>query len=77
VHTFPQRCFLHVDVFSDRTFDVEVALAALKEAFRPRRVEWKLLDRRLGFPEFVGAARAAALESRTPAAPVVGPEALR
>jgi len=64
VHTFPDRHFLDVDVFSCSPFDVEVVLAALKAAFAPRRVEWKLFDRG---PEPAGR-RAAAPRARARAA---------
>ncbi len=64
VHTYPQRHFLDVDVFSCRPFDVEVVLAALKEAFAPRRVEWKLLERGLEPAEHGAAARAPAARPR-------------
>jgi S-adenosylmethionine decarboxylase len=64
VHTFPQRHFLNVDVFSSQTFDVELVLAALKETFAPRRVEWGLLDRGLEFPKTIGPARATMLQDR-------------
>jgi S-adenosylmethionine decarboxylase len=64
VHTFPQRHFLNADLFSCQTFDVELVLAALKETFAPRRVDWRLLDRGLEFPRTIGPARASMLEDR-------------
>jgi len=77
VHTFPRRHFLNVDVFSCRTFDVELALAALKETFAPRRVEWRLLDRGLEFPRAIGAARATMLQERSQVARDLGLEVSR
>lgn len=57
VHTFPQRRYLNVDVFSCEPFDVENAVRALKTAFTPRRVEWKLLDRGKEFPKSLDRSR--------------------
>jgi S-adenosylmethionine decarboxylase len=58
VHTFPTRKFVNVDVFSCNPFDVEETLAALREAFPAKRVDWKLLDRGLEFPKNIGDTRA-------------------
>jgi S-adenosylmethionine decarboxylase len=77
LHTFPRRHFLNVDVFSCQTFDVELVLAAFKEHFAPRRVEWKLLDRGLEFPKTIGPARESVLQGRAMAAHDLGLEALR
>ena len=57
VHTFPTRKFINVDVFSCNPFDVEETLAALREAFPAKRVDWKLLDRGLEFPKNIGDTR--------------------
>jgi len=77
VHTFPHRHFLNVDVFSSRSFDVELTLAALKETFAPRRVEWRLLDRGLEFPRTIGPARATMLQERSLVARDLGLEVSR
>ena len=77
VHTFPRRHFLNVDVFSCQTFDVESVLAAFKESFVPRRVEWKLLDRGLEFPKTIGVARTTVLQNRVLVAREFGLEASR
>ena len=57
VHTFPARHYLNADVFSCEPFDVEDAVRALKAAFSPRRVEWKLLDRGKEFPKSLDRSR--------------------
>jgi S-adenosylmethionine decarboxylase len=57
LHTFPGRGYVNADVFSCETFDVRDALAALREAFTPARVEWKLLDRGREFPKRIAASR--------------------
>jgi S-adenosylmethionine decarboxylase len=57
VHTFPERRFVNVDVFSCAPFNVEDAVKALKQAFVPRHVEWKLLDRGREFPKSLDRSR--------------------
>lgn len=56
-HTFPNRKFVTVDVFACADFDVEDALRELTGAFRPKRVDWKLLDRGLDYPRHLGDSR--------------------
>jgi S-adenosylmethionine decarboxylase len=77
LHAFPRRHFLNVEVFSCQAFDVELLLAAFKQHFVPRRVEWKLLDRALEFPKTVAAARARVLRCRAMATRDLGLEASR
>jgi S-adenosylmethionine decarboxylase len=77
VHTFPGRRFVNVDIFSCENFDVEDALAALREAFAPRRVEWKLLDRGREFPKQIGPTRAIVERDRRIVARGLGLEASR
>jgi S-adenosylmethionine decarboxylase len=75
VHTFPARRFVSVDIFSCENFDVEDALGALRGAFAPRRVDWKLLDRGREFPKRIGASRAIVARDRHAVARSVGLEA--
>ena len=77
VHTFPARRFVNVDIFSCEHFDVEDALAALREAFAPRRVDWKLLDRGLEFPKHIGPSRTIVERDRRLVARGLGLEASR
>jgi S-adenosylmethionine decarboxylase len=77
VHTFPQRRFVNVDIFSCEDFDVEDALAALRETFGPQRVEWKLLDRGTEFPKQIGPARAVVARERRAVIRSLGLEASR
>jgi S-adenosylmethionine decarboxylase len=58
IHAFPSRRHVNVDIFSCAPFDVETALAELRQRFRPRRVEWKLLDRGREFPKHIAGSRA-------------------
>jgi S-adenosylmethionine decarboxylase len=77
VHTFPSRRFVNVDIFSCENFDVEDALSALREAFAPRRVDWKLLDRGREFPKQIAPTRAILERDRRHAARSLGLEASR
>jgi S-adenosylmethionine decarboxylase len=64
VHTFPSRKFMNADIFSCNPFEVEDALAVLRETFTPRRVDWKLLDRGLEFPKSIPGTRALLAQDR-------------
>lgn len=77
VHTFPARKYVNVDIFSCEDFDVEDALLALRQAFAPRRVEWKLLDRGREFPKQIGPTRAIVARDRLLVAREIGLEASR
>jgi S-adenosylmethionine decarboxylase len=77
IHTFPSRRYVNVDIFSCEDFDVEDALAALREAFAPKRVDWKLLDRGREFPKHIGSTRAIVERDRRLVARGVGLEASR
>ena len=77
LHTFPGRRYVNADIFSCESFDVEDALAALKEAFAPRQVEWKLLDRGREFPKHIAASRAIVASDRRLVARELGLEASR
>jgi S-adenosylmethionine decarboxylase len=77
IHTFPMRGLVSVDVFSCEPFDVEDAIAALQRAFRPRRIEWQLLDRGSEFPRDIAGSRAVVGQERRRVASALGLEALR
>lgn len=77
IHTFPARGLVSVDVFSCEPFDVEDAIAALQRSFRPRRIEWRLLDRGSEAPRDVAGSRAVVGQERRRVASALGLEALR
>ena len=77
VHTFPSRHFVNVDIFSCESFDVEDTLIALRQAFAPRRVEWKLFDRGREFPKHLGRSRALVARDRRALTRTLGLEASR
>lgn len=77
VHTFPEQRFVNVDVFSCETFDVGVVMGALKKAFAPGRVEWKVFDRGREFPKNIGQSRTTVLQNRWQVARNLGLEVSR
>jgi len=50
IHTFPERGYLSLDIFSCKEFDHERAVAYVTELFGITRHETNLLDRGLEFP---------------------------
>src|SRR2546428_14021496 len=58
IHTFPEKNFVSVDIFSCKAFDADFASAYFKRAFEIEKVESSLLDRGTEFPkELNGASR--------------------
>ncbi len=71
IHTFPEKNFVSVDIFSCKTFDLEFAGEYLKNAFGMEKVECNVLDRGTEFPKDTnGAARMARAERRRAARPI-------
>ncbi len=65
IHTFPEKSFVSVDIFSCKAFDAEFASHYLKNAFEMTKVESKVLDRGTEFPkELNGAVRLVRAERR-------------
>lgn len=50
IHTFPERGYLSLDIFSCKDFDYTQAVAYVTEVFSIARHELNLLDRGLEFP---------------------------
>jgi S-adenosylmethionine decarboxylase len=73
IHTFPEKSFVSVDIFSCRAFDADLAARALRSALGMARVETRVLDRGTGFPRRLdgaaGRARARRRRLARPAAP--------
>ncbi len=73
IHTFPEKSFVSVDIFSSKTFDLEFAGSYFKEAFGMKKVECNVLDRGTEFPKDLnGASRLARAERRRAARPTAG-----
>jgi S-adenosylmethionine decarboxylase len=74
IHTFPEKNFVSVDIFSCKEFDAEFAAGFLKTAFGMTKVESTVLDRGTEFPkELNGAARLVRAERRRIARPAARP----
>lgn len=50
IHTFPEKQYLNIDVFSCKTFDPELAIAYMKEVFGITHVNSRVLERGLEYP---------------------------
>jgi S-adenosylmethionine decarboxylase len=53
IHTFPERSYLSLDIFSCKGFDHDEAVAYVTKMFAVSRHELNLLDRGLEFPREV------------------------
>jgi S-adenosylmethionine decarboxylase len=70
IHTFPEKNFVSVDIFSCKPFDSEFASSDLKRLFGMEKVECTVLDRGTEFPkELNGATRLVRAERRKIARP--------
>ena len=70
IHTFPEKSFVSVDIFSCKAFDADFAAAYFKQEFEMEKVECTVLDRGTEFPkELNGAARLVRAERRRIARP--------
>ncbi len=45
VHTFPEKQFVNVDIFSCKQFDVELSLAIVKKQFRINEIQHQVISR--------------------------------
>ena len=72
IHTFPEKNFVSVDLFSCKAFDADLATKYLQNAFGMEKVESNVVDRGTEFPKTVnGAARLARAERRRVTRPTV------
>lgn len=62
IHTFPDKGFVTLDIFSCRDFDVDEAIKYFCEHFKPERIEKQLIMRGREFPR--SAPRAAEIVER-------------
>src|SRR5213592_1261565 len=56
IHTFPEKKFVSVDIFSCKAFDSDLAAVYLKQAFGMTKVETNVLDRGTEFPKEINGA---------------------
>ena len=65
VHTFPDRGYINIDVFSCKEFDSTLAMAEVRERFTMRDVRSWVLDRGLEHLDFASAEQVVAGERET------------
>lgn len=53
IHTFPEKNYLSLDIFSCKDFDSDHAIAYVSTLFAVQKREVKLLDRGLEFPKSI------------------------
>ncbi|NLI83639.1 MAG: adenosylmethionine decarboxylase [Deltaproteobacteria bacterium] len=53
IHTFPEKQYLSLDMFSCKPFDTEQAVETVKRYFQMQKYELKVLDRGQEFPNSV------------------------
>ncbi|HEY9754496.1 MAG TPA: adenosylmethionine decarboxylase [Oculatellaceae cyanobacterium] len=56
IHTFPDKQFVTLDIFSCREFDVDAAVEYFCSVFKPESVDKQLLMRGREFPRSIGKA---------------------
>ena len=49
IHTFPERCYVNIDIFSCKDFDSEQAIKELKDRFEFTEIKSCLLNRGLEY----------------------------
>ena len=49
IHTFPERCYVNIDIFSCKDFDSEYAIQELKDIFEFDEIQKYLLNRGLEY----------------------------
>jgi S-adenosylmethionine decarboxylase len=49
IHTFPERCYVNIDIFSCKDFDSEQATRELKDRFEFTEIQTLLLNRGLDY----------------------------
>ncbi|MGV8075254.1 MAG: adenosylmethionine decarboxylase [Syntrophobacteraceae bacterium] len=53
IHTFPEKQYLSLDMFSCKPFDTEQAVEAVKKYFKIQKCEMRVLDRGQEFPNTI------------------------
>jgi S-adenosylmethionine decarboxylase len=64
LHTFPNKDYLSLDIFSCKGFDTDHAVAHVKEVFSIEKLEINRLDRGRHFPNHLGEAAKIVREAR-------------
>ncbi len=53
IHTFPDKQYLSIDMFSCKPFDTDKALETIKRYFKVQKYDMKVLDRGQEFPNTI------------------------
>ncbi len=53
IHTFPEKLYLSLDIFSCKEFDADAAIKHIKKLFSIEKSEIKMLDRGHEFPKVI------------------------
>lgn len=53
VHTFPEKNYLSLDMFSCKPFDTQIAVETIQKRFKIQKYEMKVLDRGQEFPNTI------------------------
>src|ERR1041384_117208 len=56
IHTFPEKQYLNIDVFSCKEFDAQTAIDHMKQSFGITEVATRVLERGLEYPHEMGQA---------------------
>ncbi|MGB2695732.1 MAG: S-adenosylmethionine decarboxylase [Dehalococcoidia bacterium] len=64
IHTFPDRGYVWADIFSCKSFDKDLAVEGVREAFELADVSTRVLERGLEYPHEVSASIPLAEEER-------------
>ena len=51
IHTFPEKDYLSLDIFSCKPFDISMAIINIKDKFEIKKCEQHILNRGLEFPK--------------------------
>ena len=64
VHTYPNKGFLVMDIFSCKDFDIDAARDHIKEVFKIKRMDHRLLGRGADYPKDIEKAARVATRDR-------------
>jgi len=53
IHTFPEKDYLSLDIFSCKPYDVSLAITHIKDRFEIKKFEQHILNRGLEFPKHI------------------------
>lgn len=56
IHTFPEKKYVNIDVFSCKAFDTQLALEFVKRKLEIKEVKGSLIERGLEYPKDLGSA---------------------